>query len=79
MGVGHLVAHREAAEQIAAQGAAEWRNADAGFLVAMDFRKAFDHMTRGGTGSKRLANKADESHCKSLVEAGEVCHIRWPH
>ena len=44
IGVGHLVAHREAAEQIAAPGAAEWRNADAGFLGTMDPSEALDHM-----------------------------------
>ena len=43
-GVGHLVAHREAAEQIAAQGSAGWRNLDAGFPEAMDFSKPFEHM-----------------------------------
>ena len=43
IGVGHLVAHREAAEQIAAQAAAKWRSTDARFLRAMDFSKAFDH------------------------------------
>ena len=41
--MGQLVAHTDAGEQIAAQEAAEWRNADAGFLGAMDFSKAFGH------------------------------------
>lgn len=45
IGAGHLVAHTEYAEQIAALVAAEWRQHCAGFMRAMDFSKAFDHMS----------------------------------
>ena len=73
--MGHLIAHGETAEQIAAQGGAEWRNPDATFLGAMDISEAFDH---GSTGSVRLAKRA-EAHCHSRLDAKEVCHVRWSH
>ena len=44
IGRGHNVAYIESSEQVAATVNKAWRDPDGGYVAAMDFSKAFDHM-----------------------------------